>query len=553
MGKVGQITTHLLEGSPEGIRLVEFGNWAGRGLVAARASWAALMGRMELDLGGIYFLKRPDSRMRSGQILVGTALALRPALEAIAADPVWTDMLEVTVFVRRWGWKEADELAYLANELRNMSLFKPALVMHGKVPPGVRLRPEKRVELESDLDHVLDLLKLSGFDWEAEAVEAVSEDERNEVEKPYSDSEAISAIPSTPEPKPIARPRGRPPKGAHKTTTKTPSQEPDLFRVEEPVQAEEHTQVEEPAEPAPVIGKYHLEKRGIKATMDIIDGRFVVREGSQAKKVANPSMEERYRKIRARLVEEGVLVEAGEDHYVFTRDYAFDSASTSASVVNGAQTAGPRAWYDENNVSLRGIPNDHHSLHETHRKPKDEATEEADDADITASFKFDEQDDVLDEAIDYPFPSPRVERIGVPVLLGNERLAGPESHEPKREDTPKQTAESHSASDTPVGKYRIIGKQVEATMDVVPGGYLVRRGSRALNKVSTTIAKHYLDLRAEMVRTGVLVEQSDTYYEFTKDYLFSSISAASSIVLGRQTDGWISWRDGDGNFYITEG
>jgi Domain of unknown function (DUF4357) len=548
MGKVGHIAIHPLEGNPKGLRIVEHGNWAGRGLVAPMASWAALLARMELDLGGIFFLKRPASATRGGQIWLGMAPALRPALAAIAVDPILSDISEVLVIVRRWGWQEGEELTYLVNEFRIMRLAKPGWAMYGEVPSAARPKAEKRVELELDLDHVFELLKECGFEEESKTADPV--DETGELDKPIDKPEETPIPPSLPKTKPVVRPRVRPASKAPKPTAQTPPQQPELFN------AVEADKPEAPVADVPVIGKYHLEKRSINANMDIIDGRFVVRKGSQARKIAYPSMANNYRKMRERLVEQGILVEAGEEHYVFTQDYAFDSASTAASVANGAQTAGPRAWYDDDNVSLRGIKNDHHSLHETHRKPKGEIPVEEHDVDISASFKFFEEDDVLDEALGLPLPAPDKERASAPVLVGNERLTPSPVEESEHGDAVQTEVAPPSkveAGSPPIGAYRIIGKQVRATMDVMPDGFMVRRGSQALQKVSGTIAKHYLELRAEMVAAGVLVERGEAYFEFTQDYLFSSISAASSIVLGRQTDGWISWRDQHGRLFTQGG
>lgn len=39
----------------------------------------------------------------------------------------------------------------------------------------------------------------------------------------------------------------------------------------------------------------------------------------------------------------------------------------------------------------------------------------------------------------------------------------------------------------------------------------------------------------------------EDFYEFATDYLFDSPSAASSAILGRTSNGWLMWKDKEGN------
>lgn len=423
MGKVGQVAIHLIEGKAKGLRLVEYGNWAGRGIGGPAAVWASLLVRPEMEQAGLFFLKRSPSAFQKGVVQVGMAMELRPALQAIVDNPTYTDIVEVLVFVRRWGWENPDELPYLIYRFREIADGHSSLQVLGAASRTVRLPERKTCDaLGVDLDHMLDLLTLSGFDWEDV-----------ELEKKGDGMRARSLNPSD-----------------------TAAIQPDEL----------------------IIGKYHLaEKKGIKATMDIVDGKFIVRKGSHANKREFKGMADNYKKIRLRLVKEGVLIDGGEDVYIFSQDYAFESASTSASVIRGAQTAGPRSWYDENNVSLRGIENDNHSIH------------------------------------------------GAP--------------------------EKYSVSgdpNTPLGTYRIIGKHVKATMDLVGKQCLVKRGSQALKSSPGSIWVGSEKIREQLIEKGILVDQGEDHFVFTQDYLFSNVSIASEIVLGRKSRSWKSWCDKDGNF-----
>lgn len=375
MGKVGQVAIHLLEGSPKGLRIVEYGNWAGRGLIAPRAEVEKLLARQEMALGGLYFLKRPATATRGAEVLFGMATELRPAVQAMAADPLLDDVTEVLVFVRRWGWTEPMELAYLAQAFLDIAQDHPRLAPHGVVQRPGRPAHAMRMALESDLDQLMILLAICGFEWEMAATEAVSEFEIGDLDTEQTKESPLQTLPVPPMHTPPASPRGRPRKEAPKTAAKEIKEQVSLFQDRNEIQKDQEDIIDPlglAIEEAAPNGKYHLADKRYPATMDIVEGKYVVRKGSYAKKNDQPSMADNYRKLRKRLIEDGVLLDAGEDLFVFTEDCAFDSPSTSASVVRGAQTAGTRFWYDENNVSLRGIQEDNHSLHETHRKPKEE-------------------------------------------------------------------------------------------------------------------------------------------------------------------------------------
>ena len=52
--------------------------------------------------------------------------------------------------------------------------------------------------------------------------------------------------------------------------------------------------------------------------------------------------------------------------------------------------------------------------------------------------------------------------------------------------------------------------------------------------------------RDEMLRSGLLKRHNDSYV-LQENKLFSSVSAAASVVLGRRANGWIEWKNQEGN------
>jgi hypothetical protein len=93
-------------------------------------------------------------------------------------------------------------------------------------------------------------------------------------------------------------------------------------------------------------------------------------------------------------------------------------------------------------------------------------------------------------------------------------------------------------------------KGVEATGKDTAAGFVVFARSMAVgdDKVVPSVIKHFpavKELRDELIRQQVLVPQADNLL-LTIDYTFSSPSMASSVVLGRTSNGREVWKTRDG-------
>ena len=86
-------------------------------------------------------------------------------------------------------------------------------------------------------------------------------------------------------------------------------------------------------------------KHGLNAIARMDDGEFIVEEGSdsQGEWVSKGGKAHTYSKLPAQLMQQGVLVAAG-DKAKFTQDYAFKSPSAAAAVVNGRPSNGTIEW-----------------------------------------------------------------------------------------------------------------------------------------------------------------------------------------------------------------
>jgi hypothetical protein len=73
------------------------------------------------------------------------------------------------------------------------------------------------------------------------------------------------------------------------------------------------------------------------------------------------------------------------------------------------------------------------------------------------------------------------------------------------------------------------------------GEFVVLTGSQAL-KDPGYATNSYASLKADLIRQGVLVPESDgKTYKFPRSYPFKSPSAAGSVVLDRNTNGRTRW------------
>ncbi|MDX1460839.1 MAG: GIY-YIG nuclease family protein [Xanthomonadales bacterium] len=95
---------------------------------------------------------------------------------------------------------------------------------------------------------------------------------------------------------------------------------------------------------------------------------------------------------------------------------------------------------------------------------------------------------------------------------------------------------------------RLHAKGVEASGVEDNQGFVVHAGSQAVTETVKSMAEYvrgFYDLRNDLIKNGVLVQKGDIY-EFTQDYAFSSPSAASSVILGRSSNGRTEWKNASG-------
>ena len=88
--------------------------------------------------------------------------------------------------------------------------------------------------------------------------------------------------------------------------------------------------------------------------------------------------------------------------------------------------------------------------------------------------------------------------------------------------------------------YLIKTKTFKATMQETDQGYIVSKGSEAKKSLSKSCTETYRNMRRKLIETGIMKESLDKLI-FTEDTIFDSPSAASNMVLGRNSNGFTEW------------
>ena len=89
------------------------------------------------------------------------------------------------------------------------------------------------------------------------------------------------------------------------------------------------------------------------------------------------------------------------------------------------------------------------------------------------------------------------------------------------------------------------GKGIEAEGHEDPSGFVVRAGSKAVVDEAPSINHNLNLLRTTLKSNGILVPE-DKVLNLTQDYVFSSPSNASSVLLGVNSNGLAEWKDASG-------
>ncbi|HAX14907.1 MAG TPA: DUF4357 domain-containing protein [Leeuwenhoekiella sp.] len=96
--------------------------------------------------------------------------------------------------------------------------------------------------------------------------------------------------------------------------------------------------------------------------------------------------------------------------------------------------------------------------------------------------------------------------------------------------------------------YTIKTRSFEARMKETDQGFIVTKGSVAKKKLSPSCTETYRNMRKRLLETNVLTEYEDKLI-FAEDTVFNSPSAASNMILGRNSNGLTEWVNEQGETF----
>lgn len=169
----------LVDGTPQGMRTAEVGNWTGLALVCPRTDLARLSARQEVRRSGVYILVGPSESSPSGlAIYVGEG------------DEVWSRLSSHDDTKDFWTWvvmfvSKDDSLTKAhvrwleATLVRETKKAKRAEVVNGNEPTGGKLPEADTADMETFFENVRLLLPTLGVNvFTTEAVAGVGSKEK---------------------------------------------------------------------------------------------------------------------------------------------------------------------------------------------------------------------------------------------------------------------------------------------------------------------------------------------------------------------------------------
>lgn len=103
-------------------------------------------------------------------------------------------------------------------------------------------------------------------------------------------------------------------------------------------------------------------------------------------------------------------------------------------------------------------------------------------------------------------------------------------------------------------EFRFAGANFDATMlvDLDAGQFIVQAGSKAKKSEAMTLLPTYKNLRAQLIKSGVLQDFDEVSYRFSQEYAFGAATPAAQVVCGTPINGRTAWKSNPGNTTFAE-
>jgi hypothetical protein len=87
------------------------------------------------------------------------------------------------------------------------------------------------------------------------------------------------------------------------------------------------------------------------------------------------------------------------------------------------------------------------------------------------------------------------------------------------------------------------GKDSDAKGRYLDDGFIVYKGSKITNDTAPA-SSYVIEKRFKLFESNIIEKNAEGIF-FIRDHIFNSPSAASTVVLGRSSNGWMEWKDVD--------
>lgn len=171
----------VVDGDPDGLRVVERSNWIGKALMFPRTLLPRVKQREELGQTGVYLLLGPRPDGEGDMLYIGEGDPVRPRLEChFGQKDFWT---RAVVFVASAGQLNKAHVQYLEAQLiQRAKAAKKLPLDNGNTPTEPTLSEADKADLQVFLGNMLGMLPVLGihaFELAASSVAAVSTPQLN--------------------------------------------------------------------------------------------------------------------------------------------------------------------------------------------------------------------------------------------------------------------------------------------------------------------------------------------------------------------------------------
>lgn len=152
----------IVDGDPDGLRLVERSNWIGKAVMFPRSLYPQVRKRTEFEQTGVYLLLGPRTEGDGDTLYIGEADPVRPRLDYhYANSDFWT---RAVFFVATSGQLNKAHVQYLESQLVSLAKAAKRIPLENvNTPSDPSLSEADRADMDVFLENILGMLPVLGI------------------------------------------------------------------------------------------------------------------------------------------------------------------------------------------------------------------------------------------------------------------------------------------------------------------------------------------------------------------------------------------------------